>query len=384
MSERPLIALLTNNDDDVFCFRLELIQALLEEGYRMLISCPDGPKFEALEDEYNLKKGRDFIYDDPAIDRRGTNVIKDAGLMLHYRRLLNKYRPAVILTYTAKPNVYASLIAHSLGIPVINNVTGFGSVLKEHGLKRRIIMELFKMAYRRSACIMFQNETNMHLAESLGMIAGEYRLIPGSGVNTERYPLQPYPEGGDGKSGLPIVFNYIGRIMQDKGVDSYISAAKYIKAKYPQTEFNMLGFVEPSEMHYIDELKTLEKAGIVVYRGSQNDVRPWIARSHCIIHPSMYGEGMSNVLLENASSGRPIITTDNPGCRETVIDLKTGFISHGNDLDKLEKTIEEFLELSNEDRCEMGKRGREYVVNQFDRRIVIDTYLTYISKLISD
>ena len=132
---RPLVALLTNNDDDVYCFRLELIQALIASGYRMLISCPNGPKFDVLE-ELGLRKNQEFIYDDPPIDRRGTSVSKDAKLMNHYRKIFKKYNPSIILSYTAKPNVYASLVAHQLRIHVINNVTGLGSVINEHGIKK--------------------------------------------------------------------------------------------------------------------------------------------------------------------------------------------------------------------------------------------------------
>ena len=313
MKDKQIIALLTNNDDDVYCFRKELIEALIAEGYEMLISCPDGPKFE-------LMKDIPYIYDDPDIDRRGTNPVKDFGLMMHYRKLFKQYKPSVVLTYTAKPNVYASIAAHQLGIPVINNLTGLGSVVNETGLMKSFIMWLFKLAYRKSACMMFQNETNMHVAIDQGMVKGKYRLIPGSGVDTDRYPLQPYPDGGDGKTGATVVFNYIGRILHDKGVDDYIEAAKRIKKDYPQTEFNMLGFIEPTEIHYEQDLKELEAQGIVVYRGSQKDVKPFIARAHATIHPSTYGEGMSNVLLESASSGRFLITTNNPGCQETVDD----------------------------------------------------------------
>lgn len=381
MTEKALIALLTNNDDDVYCFRLELIQAILKSGYRMLISCPDGPKFEIME-EIGLSRDRDFLYDDPPIDRRGTNVIADGKLLIHYWKLFKKHRPSVILSYTAKPNVYASLAAHGLHIPVINNVTGLGSVLNERGVKQKFIMQLFKAAYRRSACIMFQNRTNMELAERLGWIKGDSKLIPGSGVALDRYPVQPYPEGGDGIHGEPVIFNYFGRIMHDKGVDDFITAAKFIKAKYPNTEFNMLGFIEPTENHYKAELEDLEKQGVVFYRGSQKDVRPWIKRAHAIIHPSTYGEGMSNVLLENASSGRLIITTDNPGCMETVEDGVTGFIYHGGNVEELVRKTETVIAgMSNSSRREMGLKGREKVEKEFDRKIVIKAYLVKINLL---
>lgn len=381
MSEKPIIALLTNNDDDVYCFRLELIQAILNAGYSMLISCPDGPKFEPLAEE-GLRKDREFIYDDPPIDRRGTNIVNDGKLMLHYRKLLKTYRPAVVLTYTAKPNVYASLAAHQLHIPVINNVTGLGSVVHESGLKKNLIMKLFKTAYRGSACIMFQNSTNMKLAKELGWVKGDCKLIPGSGVALDRYPVQDYPDGGNGVEGAPVVFNYIGRVLHDKGVDDYIEAAKRIKKKYPKTEFNMLGFIEPTESHYEAELEELGKQGIVLYRGSQKDVKPWIKRAHGIIHPSMYGEGMSNVLLENASSGRLIITTDNPGCRETVNDGITGLIYHGGNVDELAEKIETVVhEMPNSARKQMGLEGRKKVEKEFSREVVIHAYLDKIREL---
>ena len=373
-NKKHLIALLTNNDDDVYCFRKELIEDIISAGYEMLISCPDGEKFE-------LMKNIEYRYDDPVIDRRGTNIVADAKLFIHYFKLFLKNKPSVVLTYTAKPNVYAGIAAYLLGIPVISNVTGFGSVLNEGGLKQKLIMTLFKFSFRRSACIMFQNSTNMKLAEDSGMVKGEYRLIPGSGVNTERYPLQPYPDGGNGKDGEKVVFNYIGRILHDKGVDDYIEAAKRIKAEYPNTEFNMLGFIEPTEIHYEKLLSDLEEKDILKYRGSQKDIKPFVAASHATIHPSTYGEGMSNVLLESASSGRPIVSTDNPGCQETFIDGETGFIYHGGDVDALCEQIRKFLALPNEERKSMGEKGREYIKANFSRKIVVEAYLEKINSL---
>ena len=378
--KNPLIAILTNNDDDIYCFRLELIRAILAAGYRVLISCPDGPKFEVME-EMGLKKGEAFVYDDPPIDRRGTSVINDVKLMLHYRNLFQTHRPAVILTYTAKPNVYASLVARRLHIPVINNVTGLGSIIHERKFKQKLILWLFKIAYNGSSCVMFQNSTNMELALKMGWIKEKYKLIPGSGVSVDRYPVQDYPDGGDGINGAVVVFNYIGRVLHDKNIDDYIEAAKRIKKEYPRTEFNVLGFIEPTEEHYRKELEALGKLDIVHYQGSLKDVRPWIKRSHVIVHPSTYGEGMSNVLLENASSGRPIITTDNPGCRETVIENKSGFLYKGGDVAALVDTIKKFLQLKNDDRKKMGLAGREYMCKYFSRDIVVREYLTEIDGL---
>ncbi len=374
-TKKPLIALLTNNDDDIYCFRKELIDGILDTGYELLISCPYGEKFELMSDYQ-------YIYDNPSIDRRGTNIIADFKLLLHYRKIFKKYKPDVVLTYTAKPGVYGSIAARLCKIPYINNVTGFGSVLNMAGIMRSFIMGLFKFAYRGAECIMFQNSTNMQLAKDCGMVKGESKLIPGSGVALERYPVQDYPDGGDGVTGETVRFNYFGRVMRDKGVDNYIECAKRIKEKYPNTEFNMCGFIEPTEAHYEEELKELGEKGIVIYHGSQKDVKPFISRAHAIIHPSTYGEGMSNVLLENASSARPLITTDNPGCKETVDVGRNGFIYHGSDVDELVAVVEAFLSMPNEERKQMGLAGREKVEKEFSREIVVKAYLEKIKKVL--
>ena len=373
--KKKLVALLTNNDDDIYCFRKELIEALLAHDYEVLISCPYGEKFELME-------GIEYLYDNPEIDRRGTNVLADSKLLRHYRRLFKQYQPDVVLTYTAKPNVYGSMAANRLHIPVINNLTGIGSVKNQSKPKKDLILRLFRHAYNKSSCVMFQNETNMRDAIDNGLVKGDYMLIPGSGVNTERYPLQEYPDGGDGIHGDPIIFNYIGRILKDKGIEDYIAAAKRIRKKYPATEFNLLGFIEPDEIHYEKDLENLAKRGVVYYLGSQKHVVPFITRSHATIHPSIYGEGMSNVLLETASSGRPIITTDNPGCKETVQDEKTGFIYEGGNVDQLCACIERFLAMKNSERRKMGLLGREHVKENFSRDIVIDAYLTKIQEIL--
>ena len=373
--KKKLVALLTNNDDDIYCFRKELIEALIAHDYEILISCPYGEKFELME-------GIEYLYDNPEIDRRGTNVFADTKLLRHYRKLFKRYQPDVVLTYTAKPNVYGSIAANRLHIPVINNLTGIGSVKNQAKPKKELILKLFRYAYNKSSCVMFQNETNMKDALDNGLVKSDYMLIPGSGVNTERYPLQEYPDGGDGIHGDPIVFNYIGRILKDKGIEDYIAAAKRIRKKYPATEFNLLGFIEPDEIHYEKDLENLANHGVVYYLGSQKHVLPFITRSHATIHPSIYGEGMSNVLLETASSGRPIITTDNPGCKETVQDEKTGFIYEGGNVDQLCERIERFLAMKNSERQKMGMLGREHVKANFSRNIVIDAYLTKIQEIL--
>ena len=144
----------------------------------------------------------------------------------------------------------------------------------------------------------------------------------------------------------------------------------------------MLGFIEPTEIHYEQDLKELEAQGIIIYRGSQKDVKPFIARAHATIHPSTYGEGMSNVLLESASSGRFLITTNNPGCQETVDDNKTGYIYQGGNVDALVSTIERFLTLPNSQRKTAGALGRKRMEEKFSRKIVINAYREEIKNIL--
>lgn len=372
--EKKLIAIVTNNDDDIYCFRKELVEGIIDAGYDVLISCPYGEKLE-------LMQHLEYIYDDPVIDRRGTNIIADFKLLVHYFKMLKHYKPDVVLTYTAKPNIYCGFASSVMGIPFISNVTGFGSAFMNSKAVELFVTQLLRLVFRRADCVMFQNSVNKGFAENKKMVKNNTMLIPGSGVNTERFSLLPYPDGGNGKTGERVVFNYIGRILHDKGVDDYIEAAKRLKPRYPLTEFKMTGFVEPTESHYDNELKELTEQGIINYVGNQKDVRPFIESSHCTILPS-YGEGMSNALLESASSGRPVISTDNQGCRETFIDGVSGLMYHSADVDDLCCKIEQFLAIPNSEREAMGKSGREYIKKTFSRDIVVKAYLDKINDLI--
>lgn len=360
------IAIITNHADDIYCFRKELIEKLYDDGNEIIISCPYGEKLDLLN---NIK----FELDKPIIDRRGINPFEDLKLLIHYIKFIKKFKPDIILAYTIKPNVYASIASRYCKVEYINNITGLGSVLNKGKTLQYMIYKLLKFALKDSKCVFFQNETNMKLILNKNIISGKYQLIPGSGVNTSRFTLQEYPQDDD-----IIVFNYIGRILSEKGIDDYIEAAKKIKSKYNNTEFNIIGFIEPTESHYVEDFKELEKNKIIVYRGEQKDVRPFIQRAHAIIHPSKYGEGMSNVLLENASSGRPIITTDNPGCYETVDNNITGYIYSPGNVDELVEKIEQFINLTNDEKKSMGLKGRKKIEREFNRNIVIQKYMKEI------
>lgn len=362
------IAIITNHADDIYCFRRELIEKIYNDGHEIIISCPYGEKLNLLE---NIK----FELDKPVIDRRGINPFKDLKLLKHYIKFMKKYKPDFVLAYTIKPNVYASIACRLCKVKYINNITGLGSVLNKGKILQTLIYKLLKFALKSSRCVFFQNETNMNLILNKKIVSGKYKLIPGSGVNINRFSLQEYPENDE-----IIRFNYIGRVLSEKGIDDYIEAAKEIKKTYKNTEFNIIGFIEPTEQQYLQEFKELEKNEIIKYRGEQKDTRPFIKKSHAIIHPSKYGEGMSNVLLENASSGRPIITTNNPGCYETVEDGVTGYIYKMGNVKELVEKIELFIKLSHEQKRKMGIAGRNKMIKEFDRNIVINNYMEEVYK----
>ena len=359
------IAMLNCHGDDVFCFRREIIEALIDRGCRVVLSCPEHPRLDYF-------RNRDDIFiEDVQIDRRGTNPFKDIKLIWNYLRLLKKYQPDFVCTFTIKPNIYGSIAADLLGIPHINNITGIGSGYKNGGLVKKIVISLYKIALRKSQMVFFQNKKNQQTALATKMIPQNvrYQVIPGSGVNLERFAYREKVDSNE------IVFNYIGRVMKDKCIDDYLKVASEIKKKYPQTAFNILGFIEKDEEHYETDLKSLEEKGIVLYCGNVDDIRPYIYASDAIIHPSTYGEGISNVLLETAACGRACITTNIEGCRDCVDDGVSGYIYEPGNIDQLVNRIEVFISLTPEQRKRMGMAGRKKVEKEFDRKLVVDSYL---------
>lgn len=371
-NDMKTIALLNCHGDDVYCFRKEIIDKLVENNYKVILSCPESPRLDCFRGNKNI------IIEDVNIDRRGTNPIHDLKLLWDYIRLYRKYQPDVVCTFTIKPNIYGSIAADIMGIPHINNITGLGSGFQNGGIIQRIVITLYKQALRKSKMVFFQNMENQKTAINAKLIASHtsYKCIPGSGVNLERFTVCE-KENSD-----KVVFNYIGRVLKDKRIDDYLDAAQRIKPKYPETVFNIIGFIEPTEIHYKQLLEKLELQGIIHYCGSVNDVRPLVNASDAIIHPSSYGEGISNVLLESAASGKAIITTDISGCKECVDNGASGFIYHAEDIEQLVDKIEQFISLTPLQRKEMGLAGRRKVEKEFDRNIVVDAYLKMIKQVV--
>lgn len=364
------ILIIANDESTILNFRQEILAIFVKEGFRVVVCYPFGENTKTIRDlkchPVNLR-----------VSRHGKNVFKDVALLNDCKRLLKKYKPDIVLTYTVKPNIYGSLACQMLHIPYINNVTGLGSILqKESGLSK-IILKMQKIAYRKSSCVFFQNTENYERLLKAGVVKNDTpaQILPGSGVNLELMKYESFPEN-DGVTRFIIV----SRIRADKGYNEFFDAAEHIKAKYPNTEFHVVGWYEEDNLRR--RVDSLRKKRTITYHGKklQDEVHELVKKCNCLIHPS-YHEGMANALMEAAATGRPVIASDIPGCRETFEDGSTGFGCKVQDSDSLIETIEKFLTLSYEEQVGMGRRGREKMEKEFDRQFVAQQYIKQINKV---
>lgn len=361
------VLMLGNHEIVIYNFRKELIERMIQEGYEVYVALPYGPKVELLKE-----MGCKFV--DTPINRRNTNPVEDLKVFLNYIKVLKEVKPDVVLTYTVKPNVYGGIACRIKKIPYICNVTGLGSGYLNGGIVQKVVQILSKLAFRKANKVFFQNTADRDLLVQQGVVKDNYDLLPGSGVNLETYKVLPYPPEDQ-----PINFNFVARVMKDKGIDEYLEAAKIIKEKYPNVVFNVIGMID--QPHYEEILKKYEEDGIIKYHGFQTDMMPFIERCNCMINPS-YTEGMSNVLLENAACGRPLIASDIPGCKEIICNNLNGFLFEVKNFNDLALKIEKFIGLKYEEKVIMGKRGSEKVIAEFDRQIVINKYIESIKKIL--
>ncbi|MFD6443000.1 glycosyltransferase family 4 protein, partial [Peribacillus sp. NPDC060186] len=244
------ILILANNDVGLYKFRKELIEELIK-GNEVHVSLPNGdfiPKLKEL--------GCKFI--ETPISRRGTNPITDLKLLINYRRIIKDIKPDLVLTYTIKPNVYGGLACRLSGIPSIANITGLGTAVENGGILQKITLFLYKVSLKKAKCVFFQNKENKEFIIKKKVFSGNHRIIPGSGVNLNYYSQLDYP------SDEKINFLFIARVMKEKGIDQYLAAAEYIRRKYPNTAFHILGFCEDA---YEDKLKRMQDQGIIQYHG---------------------------------------------------------------------------------------------------------------------
>lgn len=362
------ILVLTNNIGGLHSFRKEVMKAIVDAGCDVYISEPDDDE----RVKYFEEIGCHIIRTE--FNRRGMNPIADFGLMLRYRKLIKQLKPKTVLSYTIKPNVYGGMACRLCGVPQLANVTGLGDAIENGGWLQKLTVNLYKIGIGKAKKVFFQNQNNRETCIRLGIANESSVLLPGSGVNIEHHTYQNYPVD----DGL-IRFLFIGRLLKDKGIEEYFETARSIKAKYPNTEFQVLGNVEGS---YKDVLNHLVKDGIISYLGATTDVRPYVGSVQCTIMPS-YHEGMSNVNLESAANGRPVITTNVPGCKETVDDGKTGFLVEAKSAKSLIDAVERFITLPYSQKVLMGQEGRKKVEREFKRQIVVDAYLEELKAIIN-
>ena len=360
------ILVLTNFIAGLHSFRKEVMKAIVDAGYELYISVPDTD-----DDRVDYFKGIGCKIIKTEFNRRGTNPIADLELMMTYRRIIKDLKPKAVLSYTIKPNVYGGIACRLTETPQIANVTGLGDAIENGGWLQKLTVTLYRIGIGKAKQVFFQNPSNRETCMRLGIADENAIVLPGSGVNLSHHTYQEYPADG------VIKFLYIARLQKDKGTGEYFEAAKAVKAKYPQTEFQVLGWKDGD---YEEQLKELVANGVINYLGTTLDVRPFLKEVHCTIMPS-YHEGMSNVNLESAANGRPVITTNVPGCRETVNDGVSGYYCEPKSSESLIAAVERFVALPWEEKKKMGENGRKKVEKEFDRQIVVKAYMDAINKL---
>jgi nucleoside-diphosphate-sugar epimerase/glycosyltransferase involved in cell wall biosynthesis len=360
-SKNKKVLFLVNHDVVIYNFRLEIVERLISDGYEVHISSPYGERIDDL-----TALGAKFH--EINMDRHGMNPINELKLLKEYKKLLNEIKPDVILGFTIKPNIYGAIAAKKNSIPFVANITGLGTAVENGGWKQKIFVLLYKYAFTKVQTVFFQNTENRQFFIDNKIAIGKHKLLPGSGVNLDRFPVREYP---DDKNGA-VKFAFISRIMKEKGIDYYLAAAKEIKKKYPSAEFHICGFCEAE---YEGKLSEYNDNGTVIYHGMIRDVAEFLNDIHCVVHPTYYPEGISNVLLEASASGRPIITTDRAGCREVVDDGVNGYMIPCQDGKKLIEAVDKFMKLSIDERKAMGMNGRCKVEKEFNRQIVVKKYV---------
>lgn len=358
------VVLLANDTTYTYNLRGEVLLRLIQEGYAVTIIC------ELLQFQDELKQmGCKLV--GVQTGRRGTDPVKDLQLLCSYIRILQKEKPDVVLSYNIKPNIYGGMACRLLGIHYLPNITGLGTALEYPGILQTLTSRLYKWGVWGADCIFFQNTENKQFFEKRKMFSKKTKLclLPGSGVDLTIHHLYPYPQ--DEK----IRFLFAARIMPEKGIDLFLAAAEKFHSE--NVEFHICG--DCDDPRYSRILQDAEERGIVIYHGHQKSMRPYYEQCSCFLYPSYYPEGMSNVLLEAAASGRPVIAADRSGCRETVDNGISGYIVPVNDKDATLLAVEKFLNLTWEERKAMGLKGRAKVEREFDRDIVVQKYMDILN-----
>ena len=360
------VALIANDTTFIYNLRREVLIRFIKEGYCVTVI----GQILAFKEELE-SIGCTIVNIQTA--RQGKNPFSDLALFRNYYTILSRIKPDIVFTNNIKPNVYAGLACHLLGIRYMPNITGLGTPVEYPGLMQQLTTRLYKLGVSGAEVVFFQNTENEKFFRDRNMLSPKSRtiLLPGSGVSLVNHPVLPYPKGEE------VHFLFIARILKEKGIDLYLNAARRIRETHKEAVFHICGGCDDPK--YNEILAAEHEAGNVVYHGQQKDMLPFFTQASCIVHPSYYPEGMSNVLLEAAASGRPIIATDRSGCRETVDDGKTGFVIPIKDEDALIEAIEKILAMSPAEREAMGLAGRAKMEREFDREIVAQMYVEVIN-----
>lgn len=347
------ILICTNHSYMFWQFRKELVQELLKNN-EVILSAP----FTGHEDDL-AELGCHVI--DTDIDRRGINPKTDIKLFLFYRNLLKKVQPDLVITYSIKPNVYCGLACRLQKITYCANVQGLGTAFQKDGIAQ-IATILYRTALKKAKTTFFENAANAkEFCDRKIQKASAQTILHGAGVNLDYYNDQSYPNNDK------LHFLYLGRIMKEKGIDELFDAAKKLKSEGADFVLDLVGFYEDE---YKVQTEQLVKDGIAVFHGFHPDPRPFYAASDCVVLPS-YHEGMSNVLLEAAATGRPVITSNIAGCKEAVDENKSGFLCESKNAEGLYLSMKKMLSLSQKERAAMGQHGRKFVKQYFNKEDVV-------------
>ncbi len=368
------IVIVYNTSHYIYLFRRNLIKQLQKKGYKVFAVAP--------HDEYSTKlKELEVVHLSVNIDNKGTNPKNDLKLIYDLYHIYKSISPDIILHFTIKPNIYGSIAAKFLHIPVINNITGLGTVFLQDSIIQTVTKSLYKFAFKNVSKVFFQNNNDKELFTANNLLDESIvDILPGSGVDTKKFS----PVANTQKS-TKIVFLLIARVIRDKGIIEYVEAAKIIKEKYTNVEFQLLGQLGSINKSAIgkDEVELWQKDNIINYLGTAEDVRDSIAKADCIVLPS-YREGTSKTLLEAASMAKPIITTDVPGCNNVVSDNQNGYLCKVKDYIDLAEKMEKMLNLPVKDREQLGINGRKKMINEFEENIVIQKYLEAINTIMEE
>jgi glycosyltransferase involved in cell wall biosynthesis len=288
------------------------------------------------------------------------------------------------LSYTPKGNLYSSIARIGLGVKHIMNISGLGHANREKVFVRWLVRGLYRIACKCSYWVFFQNEDDYTSFTRAGVVdLRRSERLPGSGIDLSVFSPTPLPCESNEICDGSVVFLLMARMLWEKGIGDYVEAARRIQIKFPKATFQLLGFIENNRRGAVPEnqIKSWVAEGTIEYLGQTDDVRDVLRTVDCVVLPSYYREGVPRSLLEGAAMGRPLITTDTPGCRDTVEDKVSGFLCRPHDVDSLVSCIDAFMHLKPEQRTEFGRRARHKVETEFDEEFVLDRYIQILIRL---